>query len=129
MVHGTTHSFTDVTASRQLATILMDTDANLSCHCLQGRRERFSLCFYSYFLAGMNYLSMCSTLLKIVHATHPALTRRGKHHYTWLASKFLCGCAMCNSLLSLLHYFLYIMRSDTGMTILSKYCMNKLVYI
>ena len=80
-------------------------------HCLQGSRERSSLCFYSYVLTGLNYLSMCSTLLNIIHATHPAQTRMEKHHYTGLASMFLCGCAMCNSLLSLLHYFV---RSDAG---------------
>ena len=35
MVHGTMHGLTDATASRQLATILTDTDANLSCQAIK----------------------------------------------------------------------------------------------
>ena len=80
-------------------------------HCLQGR-ERSSLHFYLYFLAGMDISSLCNTFLNIVHATHPALTGMGKHPYTGLAGKFLCGCGVCNSLLSLLQYVLYIVISD-----------------
>ena len=74
------------------------------------RREEVqsSLCFYSCVLADMDMWILCSTLLKIIYATHRAPTRKGKHHYTLHARRFLCGCIV----LFLLHYFWYFVKSD-----------------
>ena len=82
------------------------------CACVFLVRKRSSFCLYSYLLADMDIRILCSILLMIVHATHPAPTRRGTHHYTLHASRFMCGCTVCNSLINFLHCFRYIVRSD-----------------
>ena len=92
---------------------------------VQLNRKSPSFCLYSYLLADINIWILCSTLLKIVHATHPAPTRRGTHHYTLHASRFMCGCTVWNSLINLLRYFWYIVRSDAvGRLYRAKYCIN-----